>query len=138
MRTSLRRERRAPGPGSGRRRPAGMTDNSPRLQPWVNGAEQPSPGGAAERFTQGVSAVPAGLGQCGARVPALKRRAILACPFGTGRGVGDAARKKGFEQQENDDCRQNLVLPVPDPNYTVRAWRVVVSYLLRRQEFLYE
>ena len=49
-----------------------------------------------------------------------------------------AAAKKGFDKQENDDCRQNLVPPVPDPNYTVRAWRAVVTYLLRRQEFLYE
>ena len=34
--------------------------------------------------------------------------------------------------------RQGLLLPVPDPRYTVRAWRAVVTYLLRRQEFLYE
>lgn len=26
----------------------------------------------------------------------------------------------------------------PDPHYTIRAWRAVVTYLLRRQEFLYE
>ena len=25
-----------------------------------------------------------------------------------------------------------------DPHYTIRAWRSVVTYLLRRQEFLYE
>ena len=50
----------------------------------------------------------------------------------------DAAGKKGFEKQEIDDCRQNLVQPVPDTNYTVRAWRAVVTYLMRRQEFLYE
>jgi hypothetical protein len=49
-----------------------------------------------------------------------------------------AAANKNFEKQENDECRQNLVQPVPDPNYTVRAWRAVVTYLLRRQEFLYE
>ncbi len=52
--------------------------------------------------------------------------------------VSDAAAKKNFEKQENYSCRQNLVQPVPDPNYTVRAWRAVVTYLLRRQEFLYE
>ena len=45
-------------------------------------------------------------------------------------------QKKRFEQQENYLCRQNLVQPVPDPNYTVRVWRAVVTYLLRRQEFL--
>ena len=52
--------------------------------------------------------------------------------------ASDAAAKKGFDKPENDDCRQNLVQPVPDPNYTVRAWRAVVTYLMRRQEFLYE
>jgi hypothetical protein len=26
----------------------------------------------------------------------------------------------------------------PDPHYTVRAWRAVVTYLLRQHEFLYE
>ncbi|MBI3877291.1 MAG: hypothetical protein HY300_15265 [Verrucomicrobia bacterium] len=52
--------------------------------------------------------------------------------------VGDAAGKKGFEKEEIYSCRQNLVQPVPDPNYTVRAWRAVVTYLMRRQEFLYE
>ena len=51
--------------------------------------------------------------------------------------VGDAAEKK-FEPVENYACRQGLVAPVPDPNYTVRAWRAVVTYLLRQHEFLYE
>ncbi len=32
-----------------------------------------------------------------------------------------AAANKNFEKQENDECRQNLVQPVPDPNYTVHA-----------------
>ena len=84
------------------------------------------------------SAVPAGRGAVGRGLPALKRRAILRCPCGTGCGVSDAAAKKGFEQQEIDECRQNLVQPVPDPNYAVRALRAGVTYLLRRQEFLYE
>ena len=52
--------------------------------------------------------------------------------------VSDANAKKNFEKQENYSCRQNLEHPVPDPNYTVRAWRAVVTYLMRRQEFLYE
>ncbi|GDY19445.1 hypothetical protein LBMAG56_07900 [Verrucomicrobiota bacterium] len=52
--------------------------------------------------------------------------------------VIDAAAKKNFEKQENYSCRQGLLAPEPDPNYTVRAWRGVVTYLLRRQEFLYE
>jgi hypothetical protein len=52
--------------------------------------------------------------------------------------VADAAKLKRFEPQENYNCRQGLVAPVPDPKYTVRAWRAVVTYLLRRPEFLYE
>ena len=52
--------------------------------------------------------------------------------------VSDAAARKGPEAQENYSCRQGLLAPVPDPNYTVRAWRGVVTYLLRQHEFLYE
>ena len=52
--------------------------------------------------------------------------------------VSDEAGKRGFEKQEIYSCRQNLVQPVPDPNYTARAWRAVVTYLLRRQGFLDE
>ena len=52
--------------------------------------------------------------------------------------VGDAAEKKNFNKEENWSCRQGLVAPVPDPKYTVRAWRAVLTYLLRRPEFLYE
>lgn len=40
--------------------------------------------------------------------------------------VGDAAKRKGPDA------------PVPDPHYTVRAWRGVITYLLRQQEFLYD
>ena len=54
-------------------------------------------------------------------------------------GVIEDARAQGpMEQQEIWSCRQGLEKPVPDPHYTVRAWRAVVTYLLRRQEFLYE
>ena len=52
--------------------------------------------------------------------------------------VADAAKLKRIEPQENYNCRQGLAAPVPDPKYTVRAWRAVVTYLLRRPEFLYE
>ena len=51
--------------------------------------------------------------------------------------VADAAERKR-DPQENYNCRQGLAAPVPDPKYTVRAWRAVVTYLLRRPEFLYE
>ena len=78
------------------------------------------------------------LGNAGRGSRRLKRRAILECPCGTGRGVSDAGMKKNFGKQENDDCRQNLVPPVPDPNHAVRAWRAEGRYLLRRPEFLYE
>ncbi|MCA9049694.1 MAG: hypothetical protein KDA89_13255 [Planctomycetaceae bacterium] len=52
--------------------------------------------------------------------------------------VSDATEQGRTEPQENWSCRQNLEAPVPDPNYTVRAWRAVVTYLLRQPEFLYE
>jgi hypothetical protein len=52
--------------------------------------------------------------------------------------VADAAGRKGIEPAEIWSGRQNLLSPVPDPKYTVRAWRAVVTYLLRRPEFLYE
>jgi hypothetical protein len=52
--------------------------------------------------------------------------------------VSDAAARKGLASAEISACRQGLTAPVPDPNYTVRAWRGVVTYLLRQYEFLYE
>ncbi len=52
--------------------------------------------------------------------------------------VNDATERKNFEKQEIYSCRQNLLQPVPDPKYTVRAWRGVITYLLRQSEFLYE
>jgi hypothetical protein len=52
--------------------------------------------------------------------------------------VADAAQRKGIDSEENWSCRQHLEHPVPDPHYTVRAWRAVVTYLLRRPEFLDE
>jgi hypothetical protein len=52
--------------------------------------------------------------------------------------VADAAATGRFEPQETWHCRQGLQGPVPDPHYTVRAWRAVITYLLRQPEFLYE
>jgi len=52
--------------------------------------------------------------------------------------VADAAQTKGLDAQESYSCRRDLPAPLPDPKYTVRAWRAVVTYLLRRPEFLYE
>lgn len=53
-------------------------------------------------------------------------------------GIVEEAGKKKFDREENWSCRQGLEHPVPDPKYTVRAWRAVVTYLLRQHEFLYE
>jgi hypothetical protein len=56
--------------------------------------------------------------------------------------VKDAGEQKGIEKQESYFCRPgNKDAPgaaVADPHYTIRAWRGVVTYLLRRPEFLYE
>lgn len=50
--------------------------------------------------------------------------------------LSDAANQKGLEKREAYACRQGT--PGDDPHYTVRAWRGVITYLLRRSEFLYE
>ena len=50
----------------------------------------------------------------------------------------DAHQRKGLDQNENYDCRPQGEQRPPDPNYTLRAWRGVVTYLLRQESFLYE
>jgi len=56
--------------------------------------------------------------------------------------IADAKAQKSFEKQESYYCRPGNPdakgSAVPDPDYTIRAWRAVVTYLLRRSEFLYE
>ncbi len=52
--------------------------------------------------------------------------------------VADAKDQKGLDKRENYSCRQGNPTPPDDPHYTIRAWRGAVTYLLRRQEFLYE
>jgi hypothetical protein len=58
--------------------------------------------------------------------------------------VKDASEHKGLDRQETYACRPDRPgvrgekLKSDDPHYTVRAWRGVVTYLLRRSEFLYE
>lgn len=49
----------------------------------------------------------------------------------------DAKSQKGLDKRENYSCRQGGAV-TDDPHYTIRAWRGVVTYLLRRPEFLYE
>jgi hypothetical protein len=56
--------------------------------------------------------------------------------------VNDAKKEKGVDKQESYFCRPGnkdaAGAAVADPHYTIRAWRGVVTYLLRRSEFLYE
>lgn len=54
--------------------------------------------------------------------------------------VDDAKSLKGIDRTESYFCQSGReVTPRdPDPDYTIRAWRGVVTYLLRQHEFLYE
>ncbi len=55
--------------------------------------------------------------------------------------VKEASAQKEVEPRESYFCRPNRDNPGPeadDSHYTIRAWRGVVTYLLRRPEFLYE
>ncbi len=52
--------------------------------------------------------------------------------------VEDARQQKGLEKQEIYHCRHDVQNAPEDPQYTIRAWRGVLIYLLRRPEFLYE
>lgn len=52
--------------------------------------------------------------------------------------VADAQAQKGLEKVEAYSCRTSVPNAPTDPHYTIRAWRAVVTYLLRRPEFLYE
>lgn len=51
--------------------------------------------------------------------------------------VAEAAERK-FEKRDIYSCRVAAETPTDDPDYTIRGWRAVVTYLLRRAEFLYE
>lgn len=52
--------------------------------------------------------------------------------------IADAKQQGRFEKVETYHCRANVPDAPSDPHYTIRAWRGVLTYLLRRQEFLYE
>jgi hypothetical protein len=47
--------------------------------------------------------------------------------------VADAKTQKGLDKRDLAAGKAT-----DDPHYTIRAWRAVVTYLLRRPEFLYE
>ncbi|MFO1066229.1 MAG: DUF1592 domain-containing protein [Pirellulales bacterium] len=52
--------------------------------------------------------------------------------------VSEAREIKGLDNREAYHCRRDLPDSPNDPEYTIRAWRGVVTYLLRRPEYLYE
>ncbi len=52
--------------------------------------------------------------------------------------VRDAREQKELDSRESYYCRHHVPDAPSDTHYTIRAWRGVVTYLLRRQEFLYE
>lgn len=51
--------------------------------------------------------------------------------------LADAKSQPGLDKREIWSCHQGAAV-IDDPHYTIRAWRAVVTYLLRRPEFLYE
>jgi len=54
-------------------------------------------------------------------------------------GIIREAKERGkFEAVEIYSCRVEQEIPINDPHYTLRAWRAVVTYLLRQHDFLYE
>jgi hypothetical protein len=52
--------------------------------------------------------------------------------------VAEAGKRKGIDKRETYYCGRIDDKRVEDPHYTLRAWRAVVTYLLRQPEFLYE
>ena len=52
--------------------------------------------------------------------------------------LSDAKALPSFEPRETYFCGGREDFRVEDPHYTVRAWRGVVTYLLRQHAFLYE
>ena len=54
--------------------------------------------------------------------------------------VKEAKSRKGIDPRESYHCQSGREKTPrdPDPHYTIRAWRGVVTYLLRQYDFLYE
>lgn len=52
--------------------------------------------------------------------------------------IADANARGRFEPRESYFCGGREEFYTDDPHYTLRAWRAVVTYLLRQHEFLYE
>ena len=65
--------------------------------------------------------------------PEVERTFDLFC------GILDDAQAAGdFSENETYHCGGRDEFDTPDPHYTIRAWRGVVTYLLLQPEFLYE
>jgi hypothetical protein len=52
--------------------------------------------------------------------------------------IGDAKATAGVDARGSYFCERIEEKRLDDPNYTLRAWRGVVTYLLRQHDFLYE
>jgi len=52
--------------------------------------------------------------------------------------IDEAQQTPGLERRESYFCGGRDEYRSDDPHFTLRAWRAVVTYLLRQQEFLYE
>jgi hypothetical protein len=52
--------------------------------------------------------------------------------------ISDARENPGWDKRGSYSCDRVDEEYLQDPNYTLRAWRGVVTYLLRQQDFLYE
>jgi len=52
--------------------------------------------------------------------------------------IAEAKSRDDLDKRETYHCGRIDGKQVDDPHYTLRAWRAVVTYLLRHQEFLYE
>ena len=52
--------------------------------------------------------------------------------------IGEAKQTEGLEPRETYYCGGRDEYRSEDPHFTLRAWRAVVTYLLRQQSFLYE
>jgi DNA-binding transcriptional MerR regulator len=52
--------------------------------------------------------------------------------------INDAKEARGIDKRGSYSCDRVDNHYLGDPNYTLRAWRGVVTYLLRQQDFLYE
>ena len=52
--------------------------------------------------------------------------------------IADAEDGDGFEELDSNSCGRINNKRVEDSFYSLRAWRGVVTYLMRRRDFLYE